>query len=356
MIDARDRIVMGAPGGFALWAFDVVRTLAAMHQPAPMPVKLLDRLDVAPPLAPDSPARILLCHYPTAEMLETLRNTALSVVYLDEPAELIVNYLMKATNRDDLQAVRVCSAAYVGHVLLAQAAGVLVMERCSGLGLRDCLVGLCRHLGLDPDRNKLRAYEEGLASKYRAGATVDEAVGHGPAGVRSKIEATDPVAKPELQKLVRAILSPLRERLISETAGPIVWPTDVFFLVEPPTERAKPGTAIDLGGPARMLYHGPYLHLSPATYDVDVTLSIVNQDSENRFRIEFHAGAACIARASMCPKNSGVFKGSLRLTHANSEAEVQAQVIAEQGAIEGRLELISVAFMPDMRANARDVA
>ncbi len=105
---------------------------------------------------------------------------------------------------------------------------------------------------------------------------------------------------------------------------------------------------VDLIGPARMLFHGPYLHLPPGRYEAEIIVAIAGHDADASFRVEVHAGQACLARARFKSSRPGSFSGRFSFVHPHVGAEIQAQFIAERGAINGKFSLQQISFMPEV--------
>lgn len=346
MIDERDRLVIGAPGGLAYWTFEVLKALASRCRPRAVPVVAVDRLDTVPPSEPTGPGRLLLFHYPTNQAIEALAAISVRAVYLAEPPKLSVHYLIAATNRTALEAIRVCTASYVANIALRQAPRAVVLHRSSPAPIPQLVRGLCSYLDLTPDEAELDAYAHHLTRSIGTSACLDEAVAAFMAASNAAAAAGDAATSDlaNADALIASILDPLDSLLKSRAITSIEWPPASLTWSSLPPERY--GQSIELVGPARMLCHGPYLHLPPASYDVDVVIEVSGPKLDATFRLEIHAGERCLARARMQPLASGRFKGRLGFDHTRPEPEVQAQIIIERGAIDGEFSLIALTLTP----------
>lgn len=344
MIDERDRLIIGAPGGLTFWAFEVVKALASRHRPTPMPVIAVERLEEVAPLPPDAEGRLLLYHYPSSQAVDALTRLKLRAVTLAEPPGLVVNYLMGASGRTALESVRVCSASYVANIALRRTEGAVVLRRSVAAPVARVLAGLCDYLGLDVDPQHLAGYAAHLTSKA-ASDTIDDAIESFLPAATSRLPADAPAAGAQAARLIAATLEPVVALLAARAPPAISWPPESLVWTAAPVAGSA-GGAVELMGPARALCHGPYLHLPPAEYDAEVVISVAGPLRGITFRLEFHAGEECLARARIEPATAGRFKGRLSFRHTRCEPEVQAQVIIERGTIEGEFALLSLTLSP----------
>ena len=338
--------MIGPPGGLAYWTFEVLKALASRSRPWPIPVITVDRLDSVPPSEVGAPGRLLLFHYPTHQAIEALSSISIPAIYLAEPPTLSVHYLIAATNRSPLEAIRVCTASYTANLALRRSPRAVVLHRSSPAPLPELVAGLCSYLGLTPEQAELDAYVHHLTRTIGAGASLDHAVTAFMAastGAQAPCAAAN-AARSAADAMVASILDPLDALLKSRAITPIEWPPASLTWSSLPPERY--GQTVELVGPARMLCHGPYFHLPPASYDADVVIEVSGPKLDATFRLEIHAGETCLARARMRPFAAGRFKGRLSFQHTRPEPEVQAQIIIERGAIDGEFSLVALTLTP----------
>lgn len=344
MIDARDRVVVGAPGPLTFWVFEVVSALARQARPAAVEVVQVDREREVPARPPGEPGRLLLYHYPNDQLIEAIERGNVAVLYLDEAPSLVVDYLVRATNRTAIEAIRVCSASYVANLALRKSQAS-VLARTVSLSLPQLLGGLSQHLGLAVEAAALTAYAA------HVGAMVD-----GLPPLEAAIRRFLPVAAPrpdagssaddrEASELVEAVLAPMAALPYGPTPMAIEWPASIFLSAERPTERAP--RVVDLVGPARMLFHGPYLHLPPGSYAVELLVACASLIGGDTFLVQLQAGSDCLARVRLQPKASGGYRAQFRAQLRSAMPEVQLQVVAERGAIAGAFSLVRVRLVPE---------
>lgn len=345
MIDARDRIVVGAPGGLGFWAFNTVKMLAQHHRPAALEVRVVDRLADVPALPAGQTGRVLLCHCPTNQILDALEQQDIPVLYLEEPPALVVSYLVRGTGLTPLEAARVASASYVARLVLPGVRRLLVLKREAMMPLPDLLGVLCRHLALDVPESAMANILGHISPAERAVTTIEEAiVAFLPAAHQGALD--DPIAAGEVAALSGCVLAPLADDVLRPDPPTVVWPGGLFLKYADlqPNERAD--TPVDLVGPARLILHGPYLYLPRGRYLAELTISCDAVASDSTFRIEAHAVATCTARLRFRSPRKGTFRGRFVLPHEDVGAEIQVQTIAERGAIEGSLTFHRLTLRP----------
>ena len=350
MIDSSDRIVIGAPGVMAIWMFEIIRELAKRNRSGKVDVVLVDRLDQIGARPGGPGGRVLLTHFPNAQIIDALTTLDDPVLYLDEPSDLVVDHLMRRAGHTPIEAIRVCSAAYVASRMLRNVRRLAVLSRDTNESLYHVLLDVCAHLELDVAQEDLRAYAARIAppdvmsADVMPGQTVEAVVARYADGLHPKMITDAAYVSPAFSNLATAILEPCRDwaRMCVDRA--IVWPGQIFYHPEHPTELVP--RIIELTGPARMLSHGPYFYLPRGAYEAELIIACSDISSDATFRLEVHAGTQCLVRVRLQPQSAGAFSGRFSFAHGDISAEVQAQVISERGAIHGELSIVQLAFMP----------
>ena len=334
MIDVRDRIVVGAPGGFAIWTFNMLTALANIAKPEPIEVRLLKRLEEVPPAPPRGPGRLILTHCPTSQIIEALATSPLRFVYLDEPSPLVLKYLVEGAKLPLLQALRVATASYVGNIDFARSANLAVISRDIDLPIAEYLAGLCRFLDIPVSTTDIEHQSAAVSAIGAAGRPIEASI------VKllpnaAETPFADPVQGELAARLGGSVIDPLIAYLKGTGRSSITLPGDIFNIFKLDALYDKFGPQIDLTGPARILLHGPYLYLPRARFSAHFTNVCDRVFDDNTFRIEVHSGSECVARVRYRPGQMRRFTGSFSFTHVDVGAEVQVQTIAERGAIDG---------------------
>lgn len=129
------------------------------------------------------------------------------------------------------------------------------------------------------------------------------------------------------------------------------WP--VYALLRPEFPDRLTIGPIDLTGPARHVYYGPYFALPAGAWSADISFEVQDCLSENRIAVDVFAGKVLtIINATLPPR--GVFGCQLRFqleTHSQP-AEVRLQLLT--GAIEGVLQMRKIALRRLSSLDERD--
>lgn len=344
MITENDALVIGPPGGLTFWAFEVLRALAKKNLEGPVEVVTVG---VAQPVAAPvdhTAGRLLLTNYPGVEFIDAIERMNVPVLYLSEEPSRVVNYLKEKTNRTNIEAVRVCSASYSANLALRKGAKVAVLDREMDINLPDLLRAICAHLNLNIEATEILSYAAHITPKEMTEGTLGAAVRkfEGVADRPTTADGPDELA----EILIPSALDPLAALITHHEIAAVVWPRNAFYSAERPTEMAP--ASIDLMGPARMLIHGPYLHLPPGRYRAEILVDLFETERDASFRVELHAGEACLKRVRFASPAAGRFAAAFEFLHPHAGSELQAQIITERGALDGKLSLLQISFMPQL--------
>lgn len=152
---------------------------------------------------------------------------------------------------------------------------------------------------------------------------------------------------PHEKKLLAAMdasyLSLLRQ---NEEVYRLTWPLEAVFNAEPPyTSLSGP---IDLLGPARILTFGPYFHLPEGTWTAEVTFSLTENYSGNTFMVDIYTNADEILAVSKGDLPAGgTFKTRLSFLVSSSDERLELRTFILLGAIEGRIEILSITLQSE---------
>ena len=139
------------------------------------------------------------------------------------------------------------------------------------------------------------------------------------------------------------------DRVRKGTVDRFVWPQQIF------PKRDEPDIilagAVELLGPARILIGGYTLHLPLGTWRARVDILVEQNFSGNVLLVHGYVGADLqkIRRARL--PTQGEFRLEIDLTVADPNEPIQILLCTDQGAIEGRLELLTIGFSRQPSSN-----
>jgi hypothetical protein len=311
--------VIGFPGTFAAWGLQCVRQVleSGGYSAQVMP------LDQEPRDA-DGPAdavRVLFGHGPVVTPTGSL--PARTLVFLDSPAWPLHELL--ASGCDPVDAARTLTATLAPLASILREEGVLLVQRTSGMDLTVTRSMIAAHisgiLALSPD----------LAA--------DLAVDWPPIDTSGPIP---PIAGQALT-LLRQTLTPMADLVAGKARNPIVWPLASFYSGDHPSELAS--SFLEVAGPSRVLYYGPYFSLPRGRWRADVQLIVSGNMHDKLLAVDIFSGIE-LARHEFKPAQGGLLQASLPFAVRSMEERIEVRVQLLEGAIEGHLGLKQVLLHP----------
>jgi hypothetical protein len=157
------------------------------------------------------------------------------------------------------------------------------------------------------------------------------------------IAAPVPALVGQALALLRQSLTPLVNFVIDTARDPIVWPLACFYAGDHLNEQAS--SFIEVVGPARILYYGPYFYLPQGRWRADVQLIASGNMHDKKLAVDVYAGVA-LARHEFKPPQGGLLQASLLFVVERAEERIEVRVELMAGAIEGYLGLKQVLLHP----------
>ncbi len=331
------RALIAPPTGFALWASVVVKALVA-GQP-PLQMRRIGRADALTEAA-DQPV-IYVSTYPSRGLIEAIAQGEVAALYVVEDAVDSAAYLMTSASCKLREALRTLSAATTANLAIGNAAASRLMMPNGDTPALQIVAEMAAILGLPGDATSLNRALAAASPKCAPTATLDEAVlarvtGHVRRGGGAALIASDGD---------RAIVANALYPLLDLAHGPhqrqaITWPTEMFLDGDNPGSTA-PQVASAVG-PSRVIYYGPYLHLPPALYGVEVVAWFGPEIADLPFIVNVQCGKTTLAKVRLPQRPGGTYAGAFEFRHDNPADPIEMQVCSELGSIEGRLSLREV--------------
>lgn len=132
----------------------------------------------------------------------------------------------------------------------------------------------------------------------------------------------------------RAACSGLLDLVRQGAAAELEWLPGLFFDT---VSRLRPARAeLDLTGPARCLFYGPYMHLPPSLWEVHVRVEILNKHGPTEFRAEIYTDQSQQDFPAILP-SSGAYDVSFRFTVTDARLPIQIRLFNDRGEIEGEI-------------------
>ena len=330
-------VVIGPHAGLTGWVFDTVVELAAL---AGRPVQHVDRTDHIDFAVAARP--IIITNYPNRQLIEAIESNAVSVTLVIEDPIDVVLYLRSVTSQPLLEIIRAQTSSAVANLAIASTKEVLYIDRSSERPIGQTVARLAQHLGIATSHaaTVLAVTGAGLGE----GASIEELLSARGDHYFAPARRTPGVVLDSDHFIAAEVIDPLIAMARQDYYRPIVWSTPVFRAYDQPDLPARQG--IEIAGPVRNIYYGPYFYLPPARYRVETVLNFSDEISSVPFVLEMH-GAAWLAKARIDEHRAGRYRGYFHFDHTNAETSVEIRLRNARGVEQGRLSLIEMLFFVD---------
>jgi hypothetical protein len=348
MSTAWPRYVLGGPSLVSDWGFDVVAHLVDAVAPR-WSMTWVDRGDDVARLVSGMPASspVFCSQFPSASLVDVVATHPGPVlVFADDPVDMVV-YQWRRHGGAPAQAMRTVSAGLSASRVLQSTDGAAWVHRSLASPIGGIVAGMAKHLDFEvsdarladiirrmssaDDPSGARSLETTLASRpHYAPSFTTSAAPALPAEFA-------PIDAPTITAALPALLKPPAPGDISYT-----WSHAVFLQGDHPDTLLP--AEIDLTGPARVVIYGPYLHLPPARYRVELALEPSAYAVPLLMSVEFHAGGTCLRRVLLEFVKAGPQAASITIDHQDPGAGIEMRVRCEHGVLEGSLTMLGATF------------
>jgi len=330
-------LVIGPHSPLTEWVFEVVAHLAADF-PERRVVRT-DRFDTIDFLAEQRP--ICLANYPSKALLDAIdAGDARVFLAIEDPIDVAL-YLGRALNLPMMEAIRAQTATAVANLAIGRAQGVRYLSRTTEATVGQIIEGLAAHLGLPVSDAAMARVVMTASIGLGAGAPLESVLAQRGRHYAPRARDRSGFAIAPEAMVAAEVIEPLLAMARGDTTRPIVWPTPVFTFRDDPL--APTPRTVEVSGPVRDLYYGPYLYLPPARYRVEAILAFSDEIKDVPFVLEVH-GATWLARARIDQRGAGDYRGYFMLDHREPTATVEIRLRNERGVMAGRLSLIELLF------------
>lgn len=303
---------LGIPSAFTAWGFEVMRHLTQAIHPG-MQQHWIDKAD---PFEHDAVADLLICSsFPSRAMRKILSTQQYPTIVFTTSALDAVNYQRPH------------------HAVLREAVGTI--------GASIVLIGECL-----PQKHALFLDAAGATSAHTVihaiAAYLDRNL---PSDLVDAVQAaagpmpafSSPIFPEAEEGIVTLVLENSLAHL-RDARVPLksIWPHRVFLAGDRPNEEAP--LVADATGGSRILFYGPYFHLSEGHWRAKLTLGFTKEAVGLPLRIWVH-GQSLLGEALVRPRLEGVFAAQFSFTVTDPEHPIEIQVSTAEGAIEGRIAL-----------------
>lgn len=328
-------VIICPPGPLATWCYGIIDEVASLTR---MAVYRFDRTDTIDPVA--NPG-LYLCEYPSLAAITAIQSGSLAaVLMLQDPVWSVAGSV--ANRLTLLEALRSYSASSVANLAIGQTSVSRLVfphpSESAGIAARKVLIAAGLPAGPDTLQKIAPAIAPDGATDMLLGQVVWQISGKAPPPLLSETD----------RRVITQVTAGTLAMAQGDRSYPVIWPTQIYFSGDRPNEPAA--AVADVTGPSRVMIYGPYLHLPPCTYMVEVIISFEGRIDDIPFLLEFWAAEHCLERLRLDGRKSGGYRGRFEMTVSDPVAPIEVRLRNERGSIEGAMSLTELRFF------AQDVA
>ena len=340
---ARLLSLVGAPSPRLHAALGVVKSLAKVSLGGfdVVSANSLPDLKSKLPAGPNRRSVLLYCDYPQRDVLAALAEIKAPVAICVDDFVTMAHYSVVWRGYGGVDAARFATMGLVNiePLIAAPPESSLIIDD-SGLPLFELIVRLAGLFRIPADPPTVSRVLADLGVADRGAITLGEFAAKTTAsyaGAREILERRGP--------LENELIDFLGEQYAGIASGrrleTVEWPP--FSLLRPDYPDRLTVGPIDLTGPARFIYYGPYFALPSGAWSADIALEVQDCLSDNHIAIDIYAGELlAVVRAKLPPE--GVYGCQIRFEIEDPSKPVEIRLQLLTGAIEGVLQLHAIAL------------
>lgn len=343
---ARDIVTVGPMCMFAKWVMDLVMDLGAhahAHAQVPLEIRWTTRSDDVSTIGLGAGKRqlIVTCE-PSSGIVDTVRNRDVIVVAIIEDPFDILDWDAIATLFDQLRGL---SQASIINAALRENRNVLFVYRAPTSIAQEIAWSIVRHLELElPDDHTAQVVNKFAGDPDNA-KTLEQALSsYFPNYRQPQREVTD--FSNDVALAVAHAFDPLINIAWGKPIEKVVWSPWLFS--EEITKQSIGPAALELAGPARSLFCGPFWCLPPGNYQVTIGIDVDALAIGLRFSIELYRGTDgkdLICKRLIQPEVAGAQFGTFRVGLDRGEDVIDVRLKVLEPCLEGKIALTSVEFL-----------
>ncbi|MGE0764969.1 MAG: hypothetical protein AB7L90_00760 [Hyphomicrobiaceae bacterium] len=312
-------LIVSPPGPLGAWIYDVVGSLA---KHSGVGVRHIDRNEKLAAV----PDAVHLCQYPSLSAIQAIEaGLLLPVAIICDPLDTAARLV--AAKMSLLEAIRALTGSMVGHLAIGRTSRSRLIFAQLDVAGSVIERRIAQALQLPSERQPAAH-----------GETLHEILDRKTAGAH-KVAFDD-----EQARIIEQTTGALLAFAEGSTDKPLIWPIDVLFSGDRPNQVAP--RVAHVTGPSRIMLYGPYLHLPPSRYDVEIIIAFSGLIEDIPFLFEVHAGDTCLAQYRIAGRPTGGYRGRLQFEVSDPVAPVEIRLRNEQGSIEGEVALVELRLSP----------
>lgn len=338
---ARTLIVAATPGPLGIWTVLVLRQIASAVLGRPIEVYELDTDQATELFLTNRPEGhvLIVTHFPRPELVDYATHHRIPVVLaLDEPSYSAA-FHVKSGNLGPRDAVKPVTQS------LSLLAAMTKLQHSFVLSSMDyqrsvphVVASLALALGVSRQEISVitKAFRGWQVTSLAR--SIEKHVLHGSAFT----DLDRLVSPPDGACIIKASRG-LVDLILGQEPAEIVWSREFFY--DGATLTSPAPMMIDMTGPARCLYYGPYLHLPVGRWEARIFLGFSDQTIDTWLKVDVYTDdvqAIFLSRV----KRGGVYMMPIAFEVNDPRQPIQLRIFIERGEIDGRMGLAMVRLKP----------
>ena len=135
----------------------------------------------------------------------------------------------------------------------------------------------------------------------------------------------------------------LVDNVLGQKPEEIVWNREFFY--DGTTRTSPPPVTVDMTGPARCLFYGPYLHLPAGRWEARIFLGFSPQTTDTSLKVDLYTDDVQANFYSRV-KRGGIYAMPITFEVSDPRQPIQIRIFIERGEIDGQMGLGMVRLKP----------
>lgn len=288
---------------------------------------------------------ILRLTVPDREVVQSIIRNAVPGVLIIRPFEELCCFAMSQGGQDLANAIRQTTHAISRLHSATKATSIAALSIDDDEALLLLAIRLGISLGFQFGETEAGQILSGHFPNWESITIARAVLSHVPAA-KSLVETREALSLEDRKLLLEMGKSYAPLLLQGVDRWRLSWPLQTMFNAEPPyPPLAGP---LRLLGPARIMTFGPYFHLPEGNWLLKLTFSVAENYSGNQLKVDVYSSADRVLAVTKGDlPEGGTFKTRLSFSILSSDERIEIRTFILSGAIEGRIELLSVVLEPE---------
>ena len=330
----RELLVAATPGPLGTWVVLALKQIASAVLGEPIEVRELDTDQATRSFLTERPEGpvLLVTHFPRPELVNYVaRNETPIIVAIDNPSYSVAVHVKDGSlgPRDAVKPVT--QSLSLLTALAPVERSVLLSTGDYHRPVTHVVASLAIALGVSRENigsiaRAFRGWEVTTLAR-----SIERHVFH-----NGTFAELDELISPSDGATIIRSTKGLIDRILGEEPEEIVWNREFFY--DGTTLTSPPPVTVDMTGPARCLFYGPYLHLPVGRWEARLLLGFSAQTTDTWLKVDLYTDDVQAIFYSRV-KRGGVYAMPITFDVSDPRQPIQIRIFIERGEIDGQMGL-----------------